>query len=129
MDIKVGCCYEILVGQHNGELGIVIEVVGNLGCEDTYKLLTLEGDTHIYTRNQIQHPVSRSADNYPDCKCGIAMRIWNLDPARYEFRQNWLSQNVPAIFEEVGKTQDEEGMPEYILRCKDCGNEIRIPVG
>ena len=68
-------------------------------------------------------------DQYPDCKCGVVMRIWNLDPERYPFRQNWLSQNVPSVFEEVNKSQDEEGLPVHILRCKDCGHEIRVPVG
>ncbi len=65
---------------------------------------------------------------YPDCKCGIVMRIWNLDPERYEFRQNWLAKNVPAVFEEVAKVEAEDGVPEHILRCKECGHEIRVPL-
>ena len=65
---------------------------------------------------------------YPDCKCGVVMRIWNLDPERYEFRQNWLAQNVPSVFKEIGKEENEEGVPVHILRCRDCGNEIKVPL-
>ncbi|MBA7676171.1 hypothetical protein ES703_84412 [subsurface metagenome] len=54
MELRVGQSVGILVGQHKGELGLIVEVVGNPGREDTYKVLTLEGDTHIYDTNQIK---------------------------------------------------------------------------
>lgn len=66
--------------------------------------------------------------NQKDCKCDIAIRIWNLDPERYDFRQNWLVQNVPAVFKNAGKKYDEAGVPIDILECKDCGRKIEVPL-
>lgn len=61
------------------------------------------------------------------CKCEVAIGIWNLDPDNNPRRQNWLTQNVPAIFTEVRRYYEEDGELIYILRCKDCGKEIPVP--
>lgn len=63
-----------------------------------------------------------------DCKCDIVIRIWNLDPERYEFRQNWLAQNVPSVFNKKGRKYDKDGTPIDILQCKDCGRKIEVPL-
>jgi len=63
------------------------------------------------------------------CRCEVATMIWNLDPDNNPRRQNWLSQNVPAIFDEVKRNYDYDvgGGMSYVLKCKKCGREIVVP--
>lgn len=61
------------------------------------------------------------------CRCEVALMIWNINSDRYAFRQKWLSQNVPNIFDKVRRYTEEWGEVVYVLKCKECGKEVTVP--